>query len=239
MNVVNNRSCFITGATGGLGKEIAKQFLRNDCDLFLTAKNGTKLRKLKDELEKSNTKKCKIIYCAGDITKPNQIKQVIKMARKTLGHIDILINCAGIFHSKPISQSTMEDFDQSLGVNVRAPFLFCKEFSQDMVKQKWGRIINIGSSSSYSGFKNGSIYCSSKHAVLGLSRSLFNELKNHNVRVYCISPGSIKTKMGRLSKDQDYETFLDPLEVAKYVEFVSLFDNELISEEIRLNRINL
>ena len=68
---------------------------------------------------------------------------------------------------------------------------------------------------------------------------LINELKEHGVRTYVISPGSIKTKMGKLSKDQDYETFLDPSEVAKYVEFVISFDDDLVSEEIRLNRINL
>ena len=239
MSILNNKNCLITGATGGLGKEIAKQLLKNNCNMFLTAQNGTKLQKLKAELEKTNTKKCKINYCAGDVTKETQIKKIIKMVRQSFDRVDILINCAGIFQSNPISQSILEDFDKVFGVNIRAPFLFCKEFSTDMVKRKWGRIVNIGSSSSYSGFKDGSIYCSSKHAILGLSRSLFNELKEHNVRTYCVSPGSIKTKMGRLSRDQDYETFLDPADVAKYVAFIVLFDGELISEEIRLNRINL
>jgi NAD(P)-dependent dehydrogenase (short-subunit alcohol dehydrogenase family) len=108
-----------------------------------------------------------------------------------------------------------------------------------MIGKKWGRIVNIGSSSAYSGFKNGTIYCSSKHAMLGLSRSLFDELKGHGIRVYCISPGSIKTKMGKQSKDQDFKTFLDPAEVAKYVGFVISFNDDLVSEEIRLNRIRL
>jgi len=239
MNVLNNKNCFITGASGGLGREIAKEFLMNNCNLFLTAQNEQKLKKLKSELDRINTRNCKIFYSTCDITNQQQIKNLIKVVRQNFSHVDIMINCAGIFQSKPISQTTMDDFDKMFAVNVRAPFVFCKEFSIDMIKWKWGRIINIGSSSSYSGFKNGSIYCSSKHAILGLSRSLFAELKEFNIRAYSISPGSIKTKMGRLSKDQDYETFLDPKEVAKYVEFVARFDGELISEEVRLNRINL
>ncbi|MEM3062091.1 MAG: SDR family oxidoreductase [Nitrososphaerota archaeon] len=239
MNVLNNKNCLITGASGGLGREIAKQFLKNNCNLFLTAQNEQKLKKLKSDLDRINTKNCEIFYHACDVTNQLQTKKIIKVVRRDFGPIDILINCAGIFQSKPISQTTIEDFDKIFAVNIRAPFLFCKEFSADMIKHKWGRIINIGSSSSYSGFKNGSIYCSSKHAILGLSRSLVAELKEYNIRTYAISPGSIKTKMGRLSKDQDYETFLDPKEVAKYVEFVAQFDGELISEEIRLNRINL
>lgn len=239
MNVLNNKNCFITGATGGLGREIAKQLIQNNCNLFLTARSEQKLKKLKSELDEINTNNYKIIYSTCDLTKDYQIKKTIKSIRKSLHHVDILVNCAGIFQIKSISQASLEDFDKILAVNIRAPFLFCKEFSLDMMKQKWGRIINIGSSSSYSGFKNGSIYCSSKHAMLGLSRSLFAELKEHNVRIYSVSPGSMKTKMARLSKDQDYETFLSPAEVTKYIEFIIQFDGNLISEEIRLNRINL
>ncbi len=239
MNVLNNKNCLITGATGGLGQEIAKTLIQNNCNLFLTAQNKKRLQKLKDDLDCINVNKSRIIYCEGDITKQNQIKKIIAKVRRDFHHIDILINCAGIFHSKPISQSTIEDFDKIFGVNIRAPFLFCKEFSKDMIRKKWGRIVNMGSSSSYSGFKNGTIYCSSKHAMLGLSRSMFNELKEYGVRTYCISPGSIKTKMGKLSKDQDYKTFLKPSEVAKYVTFIMSFNNDLVSEEIRLNRINL
>ncbi len=237
--MLNGKNCLITGSTGGLGQEIAKALLKNNCNLFLTAPNAKRLSQLKDKLDSMNENKCKINYFAGDVTKQNQIKKTINAVRKNFGHVDILINCAGVFHSKSISQSTIEDFDRVFTVNVRTPFLLCKEFSKDMISKKWGRIVNIGSSSSYSGFKNGTIYCASKHSILGLSRSLFNELKEYGVRAYCISPGSIKTKMGKLSKNQDYETFLDPSEVAKYVEFIISFNDDLITEEVRLNRINL
>ena len=237
--MLNGKNCLITGSTGGLGQEIAKTLLKNNCNLFLTATNAKRLSKLKDKLDTMNENKCKINYFTGDVTNQNQIKKIISAVRKSFGHVDILINCAGIFHSKSISQSTIEDFDRVFAVNIRTPFLLCKEFSKDMISKKWGRIVNIGSSSSYSGFKNGTIYCASKHSMLGLSRSLFNELKEYGIRTYCISPGSIKTKMGKLSKNQDYETFLDPSEVAKYVEFIISFNDDLVTEEIRLNRINL
>lgn len=237
--MLNGKNCLITGSTGGLGQEIAKALLKNNCNLFLTATNAKRLSKLKDKLDTMNENKCKINYFTGDVTNQNQIKKIISAVRKSFGHVDILINCAGIFHSKSISQSTIEDFDRVFAVNIRTPFLLCKEFSKDMISKKWGRIVNIGSSSSYSGFKNGTIYCASKHSILGLSRSLFNELKEYGIRTYCISPGSIKTKMGKLSKNQHYKTFLDPSEVAKYVEFIISFNDDLVTEEIRLNRINL
>jgi fengycin family lipopeptide synthetase B len=194
------------------------------------------LQKLQNKLEKTNKNNCKIIYEYGDLTKISDVKKIIKSIRKKFKTIDIVINNAGLFLSKPISKSKIEEFQNIFDVNVRAPFLFTKEFSQDMKKKKWGRIINIGSSSSYQGFSEGTIYCASKHALLGLSRSLFSELKEHNVRTFCISPGSIKTDMGKQDKKQNYKTFLDPKEVAEYIIYSLNFDKELVTEEIRLNR---
>ena len=138
---------------------------------------------------------------------------------------------------KPIGKSTIEDFDKSINLNVRVPFILSKEFSKDMISKKWGRIVLIGSSSSYSGFENGSLYCTSKHSVLGLSRALNAELRKKNVRVMCISPSSTKTDMGKISVDQDFNTFLNPKEVAEYIIFVLSFDNEMSIDESRLNRM--
>lgn len=239
MNNFLNKNCFISGATGGLGTEIAKALLANGCNLFLTAKSRQKLIRLKQVLEERNETSSKIYFCEGDLSKLKDISKIITQAKNKFGIIDILINSAGIFLSKPIVQTSLDEYEKVFDTNIRAPFLFCKEFSKYMMKKKWGRIVNIGSSSSYQGFKNGSVYCSSKHSLLGLSRTLHAELKDHGIRTFCISPGSIKTRMGKLSKDQDFDTFLDPVEVAKYVEFVISFDKELVSEEIRLNRISL
>jgi short-subunit dehydrogenase len=235
-NKIENKNCLITGATGGLGSNLAKILLENNCNIFLTSKSKLKLQKLQNKLEKTNKNNCKIIYEYGDLTKISDVKKIIKSIRKKFKTIDIVINNAGLFLSKPISKSKIEEFQNIFDVNVRAPFLFTKEFSQDMKKKKWGRIINIGSSSSYQGFSEGTIYCASKHALLGLSRSLFSELKEHNVRTFCISPGSIKTDMGKQDKKQNYKTFLDPKEVAEYIIYSLNFDKELVTEEIRLNR---
>ena len=189
--ILENKNCLITGSTGGLGVEIAKELANRKCNLFLTGKNIKKLTQLKTQLN-SSTNNLKIEIESGDLNKLEDIYKIIKKVRTIFKSIDVLINCAGIFISKSVHESTLEEFDRVFNVNIRAPFLFCKEFSQDMLTKKWGRIINIGSSSSYSGFKNGSIYSSSKHAILGLSRSLHYELKEHNVRTFCVSPGSIK-----------------------------------------------
>ena len=138
-----------------------------------------------------------------------------------------------------ISDMSMEEYEQCINVNVTAPFILIKELSKSMIEKSWGRIINIASSSAYAGGATTSAYCASKHALLGLSRSLHKELKEHNIRVICVSPGSIKTEMGRKVEKlgQDFDTFMEPKEVAEYVVFNSSFDGNLVSEELRLNRM--
>jgi short-subunit dehydrogenase len=233
--ILRGKNCLITGATGGLGKEIAKEFAKNGCNLFLTGRNNDKLNSLKNELENDQIK---IDFEDADLSDDGEIQKLIEKVKNTFVNIDILVNCAGVFPVKLLSDSTIEDFEKCFGVNVKAAFVLCKEFSQGMISRKWGRIINIASSSAYAGFKNTSIYCSSKHALLGLSRSLHSELKEHNVRTFCVSPGSIKTPMGKSVIGQNYETFLNPNEIAELIVRLVSFDNEMISQEIQLSRMD-
>ena len=233
--ILKGKNCLITGSTGGLGKEIAKEFAENGCNLFLTGRNDKKLNSLKNELQNDQIK---IDFKAADLSDVDDIQKLIDKTKNIFSNIDILVNCAGIFPVKLLSDSTVDDFEKCFSVNVRAAFVLCKEFSQEMVSKKWGRIVNIASSSAYAGFKNTSIYCSSKHALLGLSRSLHSELREHNVRTFCVSPGSIKTPMGKSVVGQSYETFLNPSEVAELVVRLISFDSEMISQEIQLHRMN-
>ena len=235
-NILKNKNCLITGATGGIGKEVCKQLANNSCNLFLTSTNTTKLKKLKDELKKIN-KNIKIEFFESDLTIENNINELINFIKEKFSSIDIVINSAGIFIESSIEKTSLVDFENCYSINVKAPFILCKEFTKDMKKNGWGRIVNIASSSAYQGFSNSSAYCSSKHGLLGLSRALFNEFKQKNVRVFCISPGSVKTKMGKKCKNQNYETFINPKEIAEYIFNIIIFDKEMIIEESRLNRI--
>ena len=238
--ILCGKNCLITGATGGLGKEIAKEFAKNGCNLFLTGRNNDKLNSLKNELENDQIK---IDFEDADLSDDSEIQKLIEKVKNTFVNIDILVNCAGVFPVKLLSDSTVEDFENCFSVNVKAAFILCKEFSQGMISKKWGRIINIASSSAYAGFKNTSIYCSSKHALLGLSRSLHSELKEYNVRTFCVSPGPIKTSMGHdivknENPDERFDSFMNPNEIAEFIVYLVSFDNEMVSEEIRLSRID-
>ena len=240
--ILQGKNCLITGATGGLGKEIAKEFAKNDCNLFLTGRNNEKLNTIKNELGNSKNK-IKIDFEDADLSDVDEIQKLIEKVKSTFTNIDILVNCAGVFPVKSLSDSTVEDFENCFSVNVKAAFILCKEFSQGMISKKWGRIINIASSGAYNGRKKTVVYRASKHALLGLSRSLHSELKEHNVRTFCVSPGPIKTPMGldivkNENSDERFDSFMNPNEIAEFIAYLISFDNEMVSEEIRLSRID-
>ena len=233
--ILQGKNCLITGSTGGLGKEIAREFAKNGCNLFLPGRSIEKLNSLKDELEKNQIK---IDFQQADLSDTDEIQKLFEKVKSTFSSIDILVNCAGVFPVKLLSDSTIDDFEKCFSVNVKAAFLLCKEFSQGMISKKWGRIVNIASSGAYNGRGKTVIYRASKHALLGLSRSLHSELREHNVRIFCVSPGSIKTPMGKSVIGQSYETFLNPTEIAELIVHLISFDNEMVSHEIQLNRMN-
>ncbi len=231
-----NKICFISGATGGLGKELSLIFAKNQCDLFLTSTNHKQLKLLANFIL-SKYPNTKIKFQEGDISDLKDIENIIKSVNKSFTQIDILINNAGVFPVKSLSKTSFNDFENCFNVNVRAPFIFTKEFSKKMMKNKWGKIINIASSSAYAGFAKTSIYCSSKHALLGFSRAIYAELKSYGIETYCVSPGSIKTKMGKKVINKNFESFMNPTDVATLIQYIIKNTNSISVPEIQLKNI--
>jgi len=240
MTSYKNKKVLITGASSGIGKELVKQFAKLECDIFITGRNRKALKQLCETTQRSHPLSS-MYFRPTDLADLNQIKNLVEEVRNTLGHIDILVNSAGVFPINEIQNISVKEFQNCFNINVLAPFILTQEFCQNMSFNKWGRIINIGSSSAYGGSPKTSVYCASKHALLGLSRSLHKELKANNVRVICVSPGSVQTPMGRKVEElgQIYETFMDPEEVSRYIIEATSYDTQMVSEEIRLNRMEV
>jgi 3-oxoacyl-[acyl-carrier protein] reductase len=233
-NILKGKNAFISGATGGIGKSIALALANNGCNLFLTANNEERLQGVENVFLNRDIK---VSSCAGDLASKDDVYKIIDSANKAFDNIDILINSAGIFPNSSLFDSDDEALEKIFSINYRSAFIFAREFAKKMVSNEWGRIVNIGSSSAYAGFKETSMYCSTKHALLGLSRSTHDELKQFNVRTLCVSPSSTQSQMGLATKGQDYSTFLEPDDVAKYVAFAISFDSNIMSEEIFLKRM--
>ncbi len=229
MTILAQKKALVTGVTGGVGRSIAARLKAAGCEVVGAGRNPDTLAEARETLG--------IKVIAADLATPAAVDALIQHTQLVLGEVDILVNSAGVFPVHGIDATTLAEFDRCFSVNVRAPFALCRALAPHMAKRRWGRIVNIGSSSAYAGFRNTSAYCASKHAILGLTRALHDEFKTANVRCFCVSPGSIQTDMGRQVQGQDFTTFLDPQEVGEFIVHLLTYDGNMISEEVRLNRM--
>ncbi len=231
----SGKAAIITGATGAIGSCVAKRLAKEKVRLKLVSSRKERLMQLQEELS--------VFDCdaEGHICDLSSLSELEKLLNDELKHYkaDILINSAGVYPVKPIDKMTSKEYMNILNVNLNSAYLLCMSLAPHMVEKQWGRIVNVGSSSCYSGFGNTTAYCVTKHGLLGLSRSLHEELKEKGVRVYNISPSSTKGRMGLTVKGQDYSTFLDPEEVADYIMFAISHDSNAMSEEIFIKRMFL
>jgi len=235
MNNLINKNSFITGATGGLGKSFVQTLAKQGSNLFLTATDEKKLSNLANEAKSLNDN-IEVFYEVADLKSEIEIKNVSISALEKFETVDILINCAGLFSQNSIENTNNQDFRDAISINLFSPYYFSKIFSKSMKKNSWGRIVNIGSSSSYKGFKNSSIYCLSKHGLSGLSKSLEDELLDYGIRVFDIMPGSIKTPMGAIDKKQNYETFIEPEEIANFTIDILKYDTNFRLSDVKIYR---
>ena len=231
---LKGKNVFVSGASGGIGSAITKELAECGCNVFLTCQSEKELNKIRSELSTYNIN---IAYQHGDLRNNDDIYKIIDKAKSFFGTIEIVVNAAGVFPQLDLQDSQDDIFEDTININLRSAFIFSREFSKEMIKQKWGRIVNIGSVSSYFGYASTSVYCATKHGLLGLSRSINEELKQYNVRSFCISPSSTKTKMGKMTLNQNYDDFLETSDIAKYVIFVISFEGNILSDEIMLKRM--
>ncbi len=239
-DLLNKKNCFISGAAGSLGKSFVKKFAHEGCNLFLTDIDNKRLAGLKEEIKSITDKNIKISYKSGNLEINDEVENILKKARADLGDFDILVNCAGITHFKPFTKTSISEFDKMFDINIRATYLLSINLCRDMIKKGWGRIINIGSTTAYRSLRDLPLYSASKHAVLGLSKAMYQELVDYNVKVYVVNPGALKSEMGKFvveNFNEDWDTFIDPDEVAEYVIYTIKYDENMINDDIRLNRV--
>ena len=190
--MLKNKVAIITGGTRGIGLEIAKLFYENNAKVIIFGSKEESVNKTIEELKKEN------IFMKGyypNLSKYDEIEKVIKEILKEYGHIDILVNNAGISANKKIEDTTTEDFESIMNLNVNAIFNMTKAIVPYMKEFKGGVILNTSSMVSIYGQPSGVGYPASKFAVNGLTKSLARELAPFNIRVNAVAPGITKTDM--------------------------------------------
>jgi len=226
-------SVVITGACGGLGKSLAIKFGQNHFDLILLGRNKNELNNFSMIIR--NKYKVKVDFYICDAENEDSINNFISVMTKSKDEIRLLINVAGVFPYGPLLENKQDTFDNCIDVNLRFPYLLSVGLFENLKRNNGGKVINIGSSSAYSGFKNTVLYCASKHALLGFSRALNDEWKEYGVSVHCISSGTLNTDMAS-DIPQDKSTYIDTKDFADLVYDVSQYNGNMVIEEVLAKR---
>lgn len=219
-NMINweNKTAIITGAAGGIGSAICQKVAGMKLSLLLVGRREEALLALADELMEQEG--IKVLTCAGDLTDTAFVRSLPGRAKETFGGLDVLINCAGMAQHDSFEEVSEDTFDQIMALNVKAPYFLCQASLPFLRQSSCGTIINIASVVAHKGYPMQSVYAASKHALLGLSKSLANEVYAENIRVHVVSPGAVYTPMIALARpDLKPDTMILPEDVADIVAF--------------------
>ena len=227
----------ITGATRGIGKEIALELARNGFDIAVNYR-GTIDEDLKKEIEANNVR-CEFVEA--DVSNFEQCESMIKETIEKYGRIDVLVNNAGITKDGLIMRMKKEDFEAVIDVNLVGTFNVTRNVIPYMIKQKSGRIINVSSVVGVAGNAGQTNYSASKAGVIGFTKSLAKEVASRNILVNAIAPGFIDTDMTKVLSDTVKEGINaqiplkrmgTPNEVAKVVKFLASEDSSYVTGQV-------
>ena len=200
MQAIEGKVTIVTGASKGIGRAIAVLFAQNKAKVVLAARNKKELEELAGQINKQGGE---AFVVPADMSKEADIKNLLSRTVEQYGTVDIVINNAGLGIWAPVAEMKTEDFDTTFGVNVRGVFLMCREAIPHFVKKGGGQIINIASVAAKSANANLAAYCASKAALVMFSESLALEVRNRNIKVTCVSPGSVASEFsGEFPKER-------------------------------------
>jgi len=231
---LEKKIALITGASRGIGEEIARRLAKEKVNLALIARDENKLKKLKDELLKENVE---IFILPIDLTENNAPKFVIEKVIEYFGGLDILINNAGTALSKPLLETSEEEWNNLMTINAKVPYFLCKYAIPYLKKSEIPTIINISSVVGYKGYINQSAYTASKHALHGFTKVLAQEVHEYGIRVHLISPGGVATDLvNKVRPDLEKSSLIQPYEIAEIIVFLLKFRNNAVIDEIQIRR---
>ena len=233
---LKNKVVVLTGAGGGIGRAVAGKLAGGEMDLILLGGNNTgNLQATAEIVEKYSS--CTVL--PGDLTSQEFIEESVRFISGKYGAVDVLINNAGVAQNTPFEEVTVAEFDRIMAVNVRAPFILTQKLLPLLRKSETPAIVNIASVVSHSGYPMQSIYSASKHALLGMTKSIAREYYKENIRVHAICPGGVYTDMVKISRpDLSPEGMIMPDDIAELVWFLLVNRTNAVIDEILLHRAN-
>lgn len=233
---LKDKVAIITGAAQGIGKETARLFLAEGAKLSLCDMDLATLDKTKQELGDAN-----ILAQACNVTKKEDCENVVKKTLETYNRVDILINNAGITRDNLLIRMSDEEWDLVMNVNLKGVFYFTKAAAHSMIKQRYGKIVNLASVSGQMGNPGQANYSASKGGVIAMTKTLAKELAGRNIYVNAIAPGFIKTRLTDVLPEEIKNQYLsavalkrfgEPSEIAKVCLFLASDESSYITGQV-------
>jgi len=232
---LKHRSALVTGAARGIGRAIVEALARQGVHLILTGRDQGRLDQWAQELRQ--TYDIQVLAQAADLADASAIETLIRRIRSDYDKLDILINNAAVTFSGAIENTPTEAWDQCMAVNVRAPFIICRECLRLLRRGHYPCVINIASVVGVKGYAQQTAYTASKHALRGMSIALAQEFHSQGIRVHVICPGAVATDMvAQVRPDIPAEDLIQPEEIAETVLFLLTREGNGVVDEIRIRR---
>jgi len=191
---LRSKSAVVTGSTSGIGLAVARALAKEGANVLINGfGDAAEIEKERAAVEKEFD--VRAIYSSADMTKPGEIADMIAMAEKSFGSVDVLVNNAGIQFVSPIEDFPIEKWNQIIAINLSSAFLTIRAALPGMKKRKWGRIIQTASAHSLVSSPFKSAYVSAKHGIAGLTKTIALETATDGITVNCISPGYVWTPL--------------------------------------------
>ena len=237
---LKNKVAIVTGAGSGIGRSIALTFAREGAKVVVADLNEKGGSETADLVKKE---KGEAIFVKVDVSQAKNIEQMVEDCLKEFGRVDILVNNAGIVKMSPLHETTEEDWDKILGVNLKSVFLSSKKVLPIMLSQGKGKIINVASIAGLVGFSNLGAYCASKGGIIALTREMALEYAPQKINVNCIAPGVIKTAMTKemladettrksLESSTPYPRLGEPEDIAQAAVYLASDESDFVNGEI-------
>ena len=196
-------TALVTGGGRGIGKETAILLAKKGMNVVICSRTQGEIDSAVKEIKSMGNNQIMGRKC--DVSKSDEVNNLVKEILDKFGRIDVLINNAGITYVKKLVNTTEEEWDYTMDINLKGVFLLSKAILPQMMKNNFGIIINVSSGAGKVGFEDISAYCASKFGMMGLTESLAWEVANYNIRVMSICPGEVATKMQEDVDPQYYE----------------------------------
>jgi 3-oxoacyl-[acyl-carrier protein] reductase len=226
---LNGKVALVTGAGRGIGRAIAISLAKSGCRLILAARTREQLDVVRETIR---TNGGEAVAIPTDLTRDDEIERLVENSSKEWGSVDILINNAGWGKRAPVIRANVEDWDQTLRLNLRTPMILAHKLLPAMIAKGEGAVINIGSVSGKTGEANGAAYSASKFGLIGFTQSLYDEVREHGIKVSVILPGFVDTPLIPPNRQLDRSKMIQADDVAQAVHYVLSSPNASCPVEI-------